>query len=69
MAAHDKRRRGEAAAAAIGYPVVLKLQSPDAIHKTDLGGVVLNLADAAAVRGAFARITTTIPGSGAGRRA
>ncbi|MCU0293115.1 MAG: GNAT family N-acetyltransferase [Thermoanaerobaculaceae bacterium] len=45
-----------AAARAIGYPVVLKLASPDITHKSDVGGVALGLADAAAVRAAFERI-------------
>ncbi len=44
------------AADAAGYPVVLKIDSPDISHKTDVGGVVLDLADAAAVRAAFARV-------------
>jgi len=37
----------------IGYPVVLKLYSLTITHKTDVGGVVLNLRNAAAVREAF----------------
>ncbi len=37
----------------IGYPVVLKLYSLTITHKTDVGGVVLNLRDANAVRDAF----------------
>lgn len=37
----------------IGYPVVLKLFSPDITHKTDVGGVELNVADDAAVAAAF----------------
>lgn len=45
-----------AAAGAIGYPVVLKLASPDITHKSDVGGVALDLPDAEAVRTAFARI-------------
>lgn len=45
-----------AAAAAIGYPVVMKIESPDILHKSDVGGVELNLGDAAAVRAAFDRI-------------
>jgi len=44
------------AAAALGFPVVLKLDSPDIAHKTEVGGVKLGLADAAAVRAAFAEI-------------
>jgi acetyltransferase len=47
-----------AAAERLGYPVVLKLDSPDITHKSDVGGVALDLADAAAVRAAFARIVT-----------
>jgi acetyltransferase len=38
-----------AAAAAIGFPVALKIRSSDITHKTDVGGVALNLADAAQV--------------------
>ena len=44
------------AAEAIGYPVVLKLHSHTVTHKSDVGGVRLSIADAAAVRGAFAAI-------------
>ena len=39
-----------------GYPVVLKLHSETITHKTDVGGVQLNLADEAAVRRAWAAI-------------
>jgi acetyltransferase len=38
------------AAAAIGFPVALKIRSPDITHKTDVGGVVLGVADADQVR-------------------
>ena len=41
------------AAAALGYPVVLKIESPDILHKTEVQGVALKLADATAVRSAF----------------
>ncbi|MFH2009118.1 MAG: acetate--CoA ligase family protein [bacterium] len=37
----------------IGMPVVLKIASPDIMHKTDSGGVRLNLGDPMAVRDAF----------------
>jgi acyl-CoA synthetase (NDP forming) len=38
---------------AMGYPVVLKVVSPDIAHKSDVGGVKLNLADKVAVGEAF----------------
>lgn len=41
-----------AAAEAIGYPVVLKILSEDISHKSDVGGVVLNLHSAAEVEAA-----------------
>ena len=43
-------------AEAIGYPVVLKLQSPDISHKSDVGGVVLGLKDSDSVRAAYETI-------------
>ncbi|WP_035988563.1 bifunctional acetate--CoA ligase family protein/GNAT family N-acetyltransferase [Leptolyngbya sp. KIOST-1] len=49
-----------AAADAIGYPVVLKLYSRTLTHKTDVGGVQLNLDSDHAVRRAFDRIATSV---------
>lgn len=43
-------------ARAIGYPVVLKLHSETVSHKSDKGGVKLNLKDEAAVRSAYSEI-------------
>ncbi|OGO12329.1 MAG: acyl-CoA synthetase [Chloroflexi bacterium RBG_16_47_49] len=37
----------------IGYPVVLKISSPDILHKTDIGGVKVGLQNSADVRDAF----------------
>ncbi len=42
----------EAAAAAIGYPVVLKADAESIVHKSDMGGVAVNLADPAELRAA-----------------
>lgn len=45
-----------AAASAIGYPVVLKILSPDILHKSEIGGVLLDVADADGVRHGFATL-------------
>ncbi len=50
------------AAVRLGFPVVLKLQSRVITHKTDVGGVQLDLVDEAAVRAAWARIQGAVPG-------
>jgi acetyltransferase len=47
-------------ASEIGYPVVLKLHSETITHKTDVGGVQLNLSDSKAVRAAFQRIEESV---------
>lgn len=47
-----------AAAEKIGYPVVIKLHSPDISHKQDVGGVKLNLKDPSAVRDAYGDIVS-----------
>ena len=55
---HPARTPDEAVRIAekIGYPVVLKILSPQITHKTDVGGVALNLNDEVEVRRAFERI-------------
>ncbi len=45
-----------AAARGIGFPVAVKMNSPDVTHKSDAGGVFLNVADDAGVRAAFRAI-------------
>jgi acetyltransferase len=47
-------------AEAMGYPVVLKLFSETITHRTDVGGVLLNLEDAQAVREAYRRIEIAV---------
>jgi len=44
----------------IGFPVVLKLHSATITHKTDVGGVQLNLADGPAVKAAFKEISDSV---------
>jgi acetyltransferase len=41
----------------IGYPVVLKVRSPDVTHKSDVGGVALDLSSAEMVAAAYASMT------------
>jgi len=53
-----------AAAEAIGYPVVVKLNSRTITHKTDVGGVKLNLTDADAVREAYRSIREAVAAAG-----
>jgi len=56
------KTRGEALkfAEEIGYPLVLKIVSPDVIHKFDVGGVILNLKSAKDVQDAFDKILTNV---------
>ena len=48
------------AAAATGTAVVLKIVSPDITHKSDVGGVALNLRGADAVRAAYEKMQLTV---------
>ena len=56
------RSEGEAAAhaAEMGYPIVLKVFSETITHKTDVGGVMLNIKDEAALRLAFQEIKSSV---------
>ncbi|MDR2874989.1 MAG: bifunctional acetate--CoA ligase family protein/GNAT family N-acetyltransferase [Methylobacillus sp.] len=44
----------------LGYPVAMKINSPDITHKSDAGGVRLNLTDAATVRAAYHEILEAV---------
>jgi acyl-CoA synthetase (NDP forming) len=44
----------------IGYPVVLKIVSPDVLHKFDVGGVVLNLKGSSEVKDAYDKIVENV---------
>ncbi len=50
----------EKAAAAVGYPVVIKADSVSVVHKSDVGGVAVNLQDGQAVRAAVEEMEQTI---------
>jgi len=52
------------AAAEIGYPVALKAAGPEFSHKTEVGGVLLNLADQAALERAIAELANNLSRSG-----
>ena len=45
-----------AAAEALGFPVVMKILSPDILHKSEIGGVLLDIRDPAAVRAGFSTL-------------
>lgn len=47
-------------AADLGFPVVMKIVSPQILHKSDLGGIRLNLQDAQAVKTAYERMFSEI---------
>jgi acetyltransferase len=48
------------AANKIGYPVVLKIISPDILHKIDVGGVKINLKDDSELKKAFTEISDNV---------
>jgi len=49
-----------ALAESIGYPVVMKIESPDIAHKTDVGGVAVNIATAEDVKRQYASIMARV---------
>lgn len=61
-AARPASNRGEAAVVAksLGFPVVMKVRSPDVVHKTDVGGVKLGLRTEEEAARAFDEIRTSL---------
>jgi acetyltransferase len=59
-------REAAQAAVKIGFPVVLKILSPDISHKSDVGGVRLGLGSAEAVEGAATAMLTAVAASAPG---
>jgi acetyltransferase len=54
-----------AAAREMGYPVAVKMNSPDVTHKSDVGGVILNVKDETGVRKAFRELAGVVSRLGA----
>jgi acetyltransferase len=50
------------AAREIGYPVVMKVVSPQILHKSEFGGVILGITDDEAVRAGFVRLAEVAAG-------
>ena len=56
MVLAQSRAGAQIAAEEIGYPVALKIDSPDIPHKSDMGGIALNLTDSQVVKAAYNKI-------------
>ncbi len=56
FAAVENEEDAVAAARHIGFPLALKLNSPDITHKSDVGGVILNVLEERGVRTAFRKL-------------
>ncbi|MCL4477944.1 MAG: acetate--CoA ligase family protein [Deltaproteobacteria bacterium] len=53
-------QEARAFAESIGYPVVMKIASPDVLHKTDVGGVVIGIQNVSELETAFQSITGNV---------
>jgi acetyl coenzyme A synthetase (ADP forming)-like protein len=56
--------RVAAAAAEIGYPVAIKADAPDLVHKSDIGGVALGIEDEAQLRKALSAMLASLDAAG-----
>lgn len=56
----DTPQRAMMIAQQLGFPVAMKVQSPDVTHKSQIGGVRLNIENGEAVRAAFAAIHASV---------
>jgi len=54
------KKEAQAVSKKLGYPAVLKIVSPDIVHKSDVGGVKLNLESASAVAKAYSEIMASV---------
>ncbi|HOE17619.1 MAG TPA: acetate--CoA ligase family protein [Syntrophorhabdaceae bacterium] len=55
-------------ASQIGFPVALKVSSPDVVHKTETGGIMVALKDGGEVKEAFKKITGAFLSNHPGKR-
>lgn len=55
-------KEAQALAKKIGFPVALKIISPKVLHKTDMGGVALNVQDAQELQGAYGKMVKKFAG-------
>ena len=53
-------KEAEKAAVSIGFPVALKIESPDILHKTDIGGVELNIYSEEEVEKTYTKIMNSV---------
>lgn len=53
-------REAAAIAERLGFPVVMKISSPDILHKTDVGGIKVNINTGIAAEDAFIEITSNV---------
>ena len=67
---HDLARNADQAvqiSEKLGFPVILKIVSPEVVHKSDAGGVLVGLENTTQVREGFAtlvgRVTSAVPGA------
>lgn len=62
MMSHEAQSANEAliAAESLGFPVVMKINSPDILHKSDVNGVRLNIDNAHAVRSAYTELIASV---------
>jgi acetyltransferase len=58
--AADSANAALIAAESLGLPVVMKIDSPDITHKTDVGGIRLNIASAQVIRSSFNELIDTV---------
>ncbi|MDD1775810.1 MAG: acetate--CoA ligase family protein [Candidatus Methanomethylicus sp.] len=52
----NSRKDAENAGDELGYPLVMKIVSPDILHKSDVGGVILNIKDSQGAKEAYGKI-------------